>query len=119
MSRIGLLAEADGGVVVVPMAERLSDAMAGRIAGVMDVAEVVAERDGVALRNDARFVLVALDDGIEPDERAPMALVERLAFWMDLSSTRHPGLRSEVRRPDWRRFSWIGGCRIKSGMTEN
>ena len=85
VSRIGLLAEADGGVVVVPMAERLSDASAGRIAAVMDTGEMVVERDGIALRSDARFVAVVLDDGIEPEERVPAALMERVAFWIDLS----------------------------------
>ena len=77
--RAGLLAEADGGVVVVPMAERLPDATAARIASVMDAGEV----DGTP----ARFVLVALDDGLEPDERTPAALLERLAFHVDLSNS--------------------------------
>ncbi len=86
VTRIGLLAEADGGMVVVPMAERLSDANAGRIAAVMDTGELVVERDGAALRAPARFVLVALDDGAEQDERPAAALAERLAFWIDLSN---------------------------------
>lgn len=89
VSRVGLLAEADGGVVVVPMAERLSDATAGRLAAVIDTGEVVVERDGVALRAATRFVTVLLDDGIEPDERPPAALLERLAIRIDLSSCRH------------------------------
>jgi magnesium chelatase subunit D len=85
VSRIGLLAEADGGMVIVPMAERLSDAVAGRIAAVIDTGELVVERDGMALRGRARFVVVALDDGAEPDERPAAALVERMAFAIDLS----------------------------------
>ena len=89
VSRVGLLAEADRGAVVIPLAERLSDAIAGRVAAAIDMGEVVIERDGVALRGDARFVTVALDDGIEPDERPPAALAERLAFWVDLSLVRH------------------------------
>lgn len=85
VARVGLLAEADGGVIVVPMAERLPDAVAGRIAAVMDTGELVVERDGLALRDTARFVVMVLDDGIEPDERPATALVERAAFWIDLS----------------------------------
>ena len=88
VSRIGLLAEADGGAVVMPMAERLSDATAARIAAALDTGDVVVERDGVALRGEARFVVVALDDGIEPDERPPVALAERVAFWIDLTAVR-------------------------------
>lgn len=88
VSRTGLLAEADGGVLVVPMAERLSDALAGRLAAVIDTGELLVERDGATLRAPARFVTVALDDGVEPDERTPAALAERLAFWLDLSGMR-------------------------------
>ena len=87
VSRTGLLAEANGGVVVVPMAERLSDAVAGRLAAVIDTGEVVVERDGAALRGPAQFLVAAFDDGAEPDERVPPALAERLAFWIDLTGT--------------------------------
>jgi magnesium chelatase subunit D len=90
VTRTGLLAEADGGVLVVPMAERLSEALAGRLATVMDTGELIVERDGATLRADARFVTVALDDGAEPDERPPAALAERLAFRIDLSEARPP-----------------------------
>ena len=69
----GLLAEATGGAVLVPMAERLSDATAGRLAAALDTG--------------APFVLVALDDGLD-DERPPVALMERLAFWVELSDAR-------------------------------
>ncbi len=101
ISRAGLLAEADGGVVVVPMAERLPDATAARIAAVIDTGVVAVERDAVALRTETRFVTLALDDGIEPDERPPMALAERMAFWIDLTSlpARGGGLLAEA---EWR-----------------
>ncbi|WP_420381069.1 magnesium chelatase subunit D [Novosphingobium sp.] len=79
VSHAGLLVEADGGVVVVPMAERMSDALAGRLAAVIDSGAV-----GTA---PAAFVLVALDDGIEPDEAVPSALAERLAFRIDLTGS--------------------------------
>lgn len=85
VTRAGVLAEAHGGMVIVPMAERMAEATAGRIAAAIDSGELVVERDGVALRADARFVVLALDDGIEPEERPPAALAERMAFWIDLS----------------------------------
>ena len=94
VSRVGLLEQAHGGMVVIPMAERLPDAIAGRIAAAMDSGEVVVERDGRALRGAARFVLMALDDGIEPEERPATALAERTAFWIDLSDYRRPGAAS-------------------------
>ena len=91
VARMGLLAEADGGLVVVPMAERLDEGIASRIAAVMDTGVVIAERDGMRRRDNARFLLALLDDGAE-DEHAPDALVERLAFWFDLSDVRNAEL---------------------------
>ena len=77
----GVLAAADGGLVVLPMAERMSDATAARIASVLDAGSV----------EDApvRVSVVALDDGVE-EEEPPHALVERLAFRIDLSDARFP-----------------------------
>lgn len=80
----GLLAEAHGGVVLVPMAERLSPATAGRLARVLDSAEVSFERDGLSHRWPARFGLVAGDEGGEDDEPLAATLVDRLAFITDL-----------------------------------
>ncbi len=92
VSRTGLLAEADGGLVIVPMAERMASNTAAPIAAALDTGEVIAEREGMALRSPARFAVVLLDDGVEPDERPPVALAERLAFWVDLANARPPAL---------------------------
>ena len=86
----GLLAEAHGGVVLVPMAERLSAAHAGRLAGVLDNAEVGFERDGLSTRWPARVGVVAMDEGGEDDAVLPAALRDRLALHADL---RGSGLR--------------------------
>jgi len=75
----GVLAEADGGVLLLAMAERAEPGMAARMAAVMDAREVALERDGLARRLPARFGLVALDEGIE-DEGVAAALRDRLAF---------------------------------------
>lgn len=75
--REGLLAEAAGGFVVLPMAERLSEGVAGRIAAAIDA-------------GDSHFVTIAFDDGVEADARPPAALMERLAFHIDLTKAR-PG----------------------------
>jgi magnesium chelatase subunit D len=75
----GVLAEADGGVLLLAMAERAAPGMAARIAAVMDAREVALERDGLARRLPARFGLVALDEGVE-EEHVAEALRDRLAF---------------------------------------
>jgi len=80
----GLLAEADGGVLLVAMAERLSSAAAVHVTSAMDAREIIVERDGLSLRLPARFGVVALDEGLD-DELAPAALRDRLAFQLDLN----------------------------------
>ncbi|WP_226946774.1 magnesium chelatase subunit D [Rhizorhabdus phycosphaerae] len=74
----GLLEEAAGGLLIVPMADRLSAETAGRIGAAMD-------------SDHAPFLLVALDDGMEPDDRPPATLAERLAFAIDLSAPADAG----------------------------
>jgi magnesium chelatase subunit D len=79
----GVLAEADGGVVIVTMAERMGSTMAAHLGAVVDTGEATIERDGIALRLPARIGIVALDEGID-DECSPSALLDRLAFHIDL-----------------------------------
>jgi len=79
----GVLAEAHGGVVIVTMAERLTAQTAARLNAVLDTGEVVTAREGVTIRNPAELGLVLLDEG-EVEERAPIALLDRLAFLLDL-----------------------------------
>lgn len=71
VEQAGLLQEAAGGLLVVPMAERLSAMVAGRIAQAMDAG--------------AGFALVLIDDGGE-EEVPPVSLTERVAFWCDFST---------------------------------
>ncbi|MFD2783402.1 VWA domain-containing protein [Novosphingobium pokkalii] len=68
----GLLEEARGGVLVVPMAQRLRRDVAGRVAQAMDGGHA--------------FALVLLDDGAPGDERPPPVLMERVAFDLSLAN---------------------------------
>jgi magnesium chelatase subunit D len=74
----GILSEIDGGVLLVPMAERLTDAVAGRLAQAIDGGR-------------GRFGLVLLDDGIGSEQAPPPSLSERVAFRLDLSEARPSG----------------------------
>lgn len=76
----GVLAAVDGGTLVIAMAERMPGGTAARIGAVMDAHAVVIEREGLAFNADSRFCTLLLDEGIEADERAPAALLDRLAF---------------------------------------
>jgi magnesium chelatase subunit D len=76
----GVLGAADGGVVILPMAERMAVETAARIA-------MVHEAGGLDGR-PARFGIVAIDEGAEDDERTPTVLSDRLAFRIDLDGIR-------------------------------
>jgi magnesium chelatase subunit D len=80
----GLLCESDGGLVLLPMAERMSSAGAARFCAVLDTQQVVMQRDGISAVNQARIGVIAMDEGVTDDERMPAALLERLAFRVTL-----------------------------------
>ena len=82
----GLLAEADGGFVLLTMAERVSAGTAARIGAVVDWHEVATARDGVVMTDATRVGVIALDEGIEDDERPPAVLLERLAMRIELGT---------------------------------
>ncbi len=84
MVQRGLLAESDGGLLTLPMAERMEPALAGKLAAAMDAGEVVLERDGLSGRLATRFALLLLDEGLEADETPPACLLDRLAFHLQL-----------------------------------
>ena len=78
----GVLADAEGGVVVLAMAERLTPATAARIAAAMDCGETARAGDGGRARG--KFRVVALDEGDGADERPPAAIIDRLTFCVGL-----------------------------------
>ena len=81
IEQAGLLQEVEGGLLVVPMAERLNGMVAGRIAQAMDAG--------------AGFALVLIDDGGE-EEVPPVSLTERVAFWCDFSVLSDPSTTPSV-----------------------
>ncbi len=92
----GLLAE--GGVLLLAMAERIAPATAARLAAV----------DGGPL------AAVALDEGIAPDERPPAALTDRLAFHVELGEE-----TAEAGLPDIASArALLPGVRVPDGIVE-
>ncbi|WP_353266483.1 magnesium chelatase subunit D [Gemmatimonas sp.] len=75
----GVLAAADGGVVVVPMAERLAIAARTALCEVLDHGEVTVQRDGIADRHASRVCALLLDESVD-DELVHPSLRDRLAF---------------------------------------
>ncbi|MDM7947336.1 MAG: VWA domain-containing protein [Oceanibaculum nanhaiense] len=83
----GLLAAADGGVLMIPMAERLEPAAAAIIAEAMDrgsYASPYSTAGAAQGRAPARFAVIALDESAEPEEALPTALADRLGLHLDL-----------------------------------
>ncbi len=80
----GLLSEADGGLLLVPMAERMEALTASRLTAVLDTHVVALERDGITATLPANLGVVALDEGIG-EESISHALADRIAFRADLS----------------------------------
>jgi magnesium chelatase subunit D len=86
----GLLAEVNGGIAVIPMAERLAPGKAALIASVLDRQELPIERDGITTLLEARVGVVALDESLGEDECVPASLTQRLSCHIDLRGLR-PG----------------------------
>jgi magnesium chelatase subunit D len=80
----GALAATHGGVLILCMAERLSSHTAACLNAVLDSGEVIAQREGVLLSDPAQFGVVAQDESMG-EERMPAALLDRLAFLVDLN----------------------------------
>ena len=93
----GLLAACDGGVVVLAMAERIEPGMAARICAVVDRGMVAVPREGITREEPARFGLIALDEGADPDEQPPAPLLDRMAFHLDLTTVR----ARDIAQPGW------------------
>jgi len=93
----GLLAACDGGVLLLPMAERLSVGTAARLTLALDQHEVAVEREGLTLRLPASFGAVAFDESLGDDEAVPAPLCDRLALHVRLAECR-PGAASA---PAW------------------
>jgi magnesium chelatase subunit D len=80
----GVLAECDGGVIMIPSAERISASLAARLGAALDGGGIVIEREGLTERVACSLGLLLLDEGIGADEGAPAALLDRLALFTEI-----------------------------------
>ena len=82
----GVLADVNGGTLILAMAERLPSATGAKLAQVLDSGEIHIVRDGIDQRRDSRFAVIALDEGVSEEEVLLPGLRDRLAFDLDLRS---------------------------------
>lgn len=83
VAQAGLLAEADGGVLLLAMAERCDAGLAAKLASALE-------------QGASRFCIVALDEGQSTEEQMPASLLERLAL---IASPAAPDLAAGLARP--------------------
>ena len=80
----GLIAECNGGIAILAMAERISPETSALLSLALDKGEVRTEREGITRVSPAAFGLIALDEGLDADQQPPESLSDRLAFFIDL-----------------------------------
>ncbi|MEO1786163.1 MAG: magnesium chelatase subunit D [Pseudomonadota bacterium] len=82
----GLLARADGGTLVIRLAEQVDAGHTAAIAEALDTGQVRVERQGASRQDPARFATIVLDSHAEDEDGPPFALLDRLAFSVPLDS---------------------------------
>ena len=87
IAQAGLLAEANGGIIILPMAERVESQMIARIAAVLDSGALRVAREGITMARATRFGIVAMDEGASEEEQVTEALSDRLAFRLSFDTT--------------------------------
>ncbi len=92
----GLLEQVDGGVLILPSAERIEASSASIIASAMDSGEVAIERDGLTRRAASRFGLIALDEADDDEDGVCATLQDRIAMAIDLNGIALAVTREEV-----------------------
>ena len=81
----GLLSQAHGHVLLLPMADIADAETVALIGAAMDNGVVRVERDGVGRTEPASFGLVAFDESASDEEGAAPGLQDRMALHIDLS----------------------------------
>ena len=82
----GLLARHDGGLLVLPCAERVSATLIARLTAALDTHVAVPRGPFAGEPADARVGLIALDESEPEDEPIHPALADRLAFHLTLDT---------------------------------
>lgn len=82
----GLLARNDGGVLILPCAERAAASLVARLTETMDTGRAVPRTLGGGEPVATRFGLVVVDESEGDDEGIAAALTDRLAFYLVLEA---------------------------------
>jgi magnesium chelatase subunit D len=97
--RQGLLADADDGVLVLPMAERLERATIASLCAALDEKQLRVAREGFERVMPTRIMVLALDESEEAEDGLSPALADRLAFQLKIDAIQ-PSLANAFHLPD-------------------
>ncbi|PUE53099.1 hypothetical protein B9Z45_13060 [Limnohabitans sp. 2KL-17] len=102
-TQAGLLQQADQGLVLLPMAERLPPALLAPLVQALEQGQVPPTRHSGA-PTATRFGVIALDESLPDEPGVGPALQERLGIWLDL----HELSPSDIHA------GWLDGSKIES-----
>ena len=83
--RGGVIHEADGGLLLAPSMERITDEVAAALLAPLDHGEIHLEREGCSATLPARIAMLGLDESRDEEEGPPRALLERTGIHLDLN----------------------------------
>ena len=107
----GLLAESDGGIVILPMAERVEGETIAKITAVLDQAALRVAREGITFSQQVSLGVIALDEGATEEEQVTEALSDRLAFRISCSNFDAKLARGHNLCSAW--YAWRCQLRVK------
>lgn len=103
VARDGVLAQAHGGVVLLPMAERHTPGLLARLHAVLDTGHLPAARNEATAERRTSLGVIALDEGLDDDTAIAAGLADRLALHLDLNATTESALSAALDALPWTR----------------
>ncbi|TVR66496.1 MAG: VWA domain-containing protein [Gemmatimonadales bacterium] len=83
--RGGVISETDGGLLLAPSMERITDEVAAALLAPLDHGEIHLEREGCSATLPARIAILGLDESRDEEEGPPRALLERTGIHLELN----------------------------------
>jgi magnesium chelatase subunit D len=112
VARDGVLAQAHGGLVLLPMAERHTPGLLARLHHVLDTGHLPATRSEATTERRTSLGVIALDEGLDEDTAIAPGLADRLALRLDLNATTDARLSAALNALHWTRDD-VAAARVR------
>lgn len=116
VEQIGLLAQANDGIVVVPMSEKLSPQTLAMLLQAHDQGQVHALAIGAT--HASRFGLVAIDESQEDEPGVANKLKERLGLWIDIDTVDLAKSQETMESLSKQELAEVRACLVRIQPTE-